>query len=108
MPVHFLCPVNFALRPQFVGNERDGRITVHLAGPAGEEPPAVVAFIDLTRRHLSPACTRTSRYSYNYRKISGCPKPRPAPRRSSFLSFSRTYPRDEPGERQSLMIVGVG
>jgi hypothetical protein len=54
VPVHFLCPANFALRPLFVGNERDGRTKLHVTGPAGEEPPAVVVFIDLTRRKFPP------------------------------------------------------
>lgn len=47
VPVQFLCPANFPLRPQFV-NERAGKIAVRLLGPSGEELPAVVAFIDLT------------------------------------------------------------
>jgi hypothetical protein len=54
VPVHFLCPANFTLRPLFVGNERGGRTMVHVTGPAGEEPPAVVAFIDLTQRKFTP------------------------------------------------------
>ncbi|HEV3258481.1 MAG TPA: CdaR family protein [Gemmataceae bacterium] len=47
VPVQFLCPANFALRPHFV-DERDGKITLRLTGPAADSPPAVAAFIDLT------------------------------------------------------------
>jgi hypothetical protein len=53
VPVHFLCPANFSLRPLF-SEERAGRITVRLLGPAGDEPPAVVAFIDLDGQHWQP------------------------------------------------------
>ena len=47
MPVQFLCPANFGLRPLF-GDERAGKITLRLLGPAIGEPPTVVAFIDLS------------------------------------------------------------
>lgn len=53
VPVQFLCPANFSLRPQFT-DERAAKISVHLQGPASEEPPAVVAYIDLTGRKLEP------------------------------------------------------
>lgn len=49
VPVQFLCPANFPLKPQWE-NERAGKITVRLLGPAGEDTPAVSAFIDLTGR----------------------------------------------------------
>jgi hypothetical protein len=48
VPVHFLCPANFMLRPKFI-DERAGRITLRVQGPAQEEPPRVVAYIDLSR-----------------------------------------------------------
>jgi hypothetical protein len=48
VPVHFLCPANFVLRPQF-NDERAGRITLRLQGPVQEDPPRVWAFLDLTR-----------------------------------------------------------
>lgn len=54
MPIHFLCPANFALRPKFVGNERSGRAALRLLGPASEESPGVAVFIDLTRRKFAP------------------------------------------------------
>jgi hypothetical protein len=46
-PIHFLCPAGFPRRPRF-RNERDGRVTVRLRGPASEEAPKVSAYIDLT------------------------------------------------------------
>lgn len=48
VPVQFLCPPNFNLRPVFQ-NERAGRVTVHVEGPAQDEPPRLRAFVDLTR-----------------------------------------------------------
>jgi hypothetical protein len=53
VPVRFLCPANFRLRPLF-SEEGAGRIMLRLLGPAGEEPPAVIAFIDLTGRSWKP------------------------------------------------------
>ena len=49
VPVHFLCPTNFAFRPQFLGDGRAGKISLRVTGPAQAEPPAVHAFIDLTK-----------------------------------------------------------
>ena len=48
VPIHFLCPPNFPLRPHFI-DERAGKITLQLQGPVQDEPPKVYAFIDLTR-----------------------------------------------------------
>lgn len=53
IPVQFLCPANFPLRPQWE-NERAGRITVRLLGPAGEDTPTLSAYIDLTARKFEP------------------------------------------------------
>jgi hypothetical protein len=53
VPVQFLCPPNFALRALF-GDERAGKITLRVQGPAGEEAPAVIAFIDLSGRKWEP------------------------------------------------------
>jgi hypothetical protein len=53
IPVQFLCPANFSLRPLF-SDERSGRITVRLLGPPGEEPAGVVAYIDLSARKWEP------------------------------------------------------
>jgi hypothetical protein len=48
VPVHFLCPANFPLRPRFI-DERAGRISLRLTGPVQDEPPRVLAYIDLSR-----------------------------------------------------------
>jgi hypothetical protein len=48
VPVQFLCPPNFTLRPKFI-DERASRVTVRVEGPAQDEPPQVRAFVDLTR-----------------------------------------------------------
>jgi hypothetical protein len=48
VPVHFLCPPGFNLKPRFI-DERAGRVTVKVEGPAQEEAPKVRAFVDLTR-----------------------------------------------------------
>jgi hypothetical protein len=53
VPVQFLCPANFALRPQFT-DERAAKISLRVEGPASEEPPAVTAYVDLTGRKLEP------------------------------------------------------
>ena len=52
VPVHFLCPVGFQLRPRFI-DERPGKIAVRLLGPAVETPPPVLAFVDLTLGNFS-------------------------------------------------------
>lgn len=57
--VHFLCPIQFPWRPRFM-DERQGKVSLRLIGPAGEEPPPVLAYIDLTKgtfgqgRNLEP------------------------------------------------------
>jgi hypothetical protein len=48
VPIQFLCPPNFQLRPQLL-DERAGRISMSLQGPQQEEPPRVIAYVDLTR-----------------------------------------------------------
>jgi hypothetical protein len=49
VPIQFLCPPSFSLRPAF-RDERAGKIMLRVQGPAGEEPPAVVAYVDLGDR----------------------------------------------------------
>jgi hypothetical protein len=49
VPVQFLCPSHFGLRPEFVDGDA-AKIKLRVLGPAAAEPPAVVAFIDLTGR----------------------------------------------------------
>ncbi len=53
LPVQFLCPPDFPLRPLFDG-ERAGKMTLRLAGPPSEEPPVVVAYVDLSGRRWEP------------------------------------------------------
>jgi len=53
VPVEFLCPANFPLKPLF-RDERAGKITLRLVGPFGEEAPTVTAFIDLGGRKWEP------------------------------------------------------
>jgi hypothetical protein len=47
LPVQFLCPANFGLRPRF---DEDARVSVTVEGPAADDPPPVLAYIDLSRR----------------------------------------------------------
>jgi hypothetical protein len=49
VPIRFLCPANFPLKPQFV-SEAAGKMKLKILGPVLAEPPAVVAYIDLTGR----------------------------------------------------------
>ena len=53
VPVQFLCPPNFVLRPMF-SDERAGKISLRLQGPYGEELPAVTAYVDLSGRKWEP------------------------------------------------------
>ncbi len=53
VPIQFLCPPGFALRPLF-GDERAGKISLRVRGPAAEEPPNVTAFVDLSERKWTP------------------------------------------------------
>ena len=48
VPVQFLCPPGFVLRPQF-SDDRAGRVTLRVEGPVQDEPPRVRAFVDLTK-----------------------------------------------------------
>ena len=49
VPVTFLCPANFPYRPLF-NSDREARISLKVQGPASEERPTVVAYVDLTTR----------------------------------------------------------
>jgi hypothetical protein len=51
VPVHFLCPPQFAWRARFAG-DKAGKVRLRLLGPAGEEVPPVLAFVDLTGAQL--------------------------------------------------------
>ncbi len=50
VPISFLCPENFPLRPRFNGDDRAGKLSLKVQGPAAAEPPVVYAIVDLTRR----------------------------------------------------------
>lgn len=50
VPVSFLCPPNFALRPQFTGNTRGVLPEVRIKGPSRTGPPELRAFVDLSQR----------------------------------------------------------
>lgn len=56
VPVSFLCPPNQGLRPRFI-NERDGKISVRVRGPIQDQPPAVYAFVDLTKSRFLAGLT---------------------------------------------------
>jgi hypothetical protein len=45
--VHFLCPANFPWRPRFLGDKQN-TVTLRLIGPATEETPTALVFLDLT------------------------------------------------------------
>jgi hypothetical protein len=49
VPVQFLCPANFPYRVSWL-DERGGKTSLKVRGPAGDEPPTVSAFVDLTHR----------------------------------------------------------
>jgi hypothetical protein len=50
VPVNFLCPANYALRPQWTRNEdRASRIPLKVIGPPVAELPPIAAYVDLTR-----------------------------------------------------------
>jgi hypothetical protein len=52
VPVHFLCPADFSLRPKF-SHEGAGCIRLRVQGPARDELPRVHAFVDLTHGHFA-------------------------------------------------------
>jgi hypothetical protein len=52
VPVRFLCPPGFPWRPRFAPDQ-PGRVTLRIQGPTAEEPPPVLAFVDLTGGNLS-------------------------------------------------------
>ena len=54
MPVRFLCPANWPLRPRFVSAGRDGMVKITIPGPLVEEPVTAGAYIDLTRQEYNP------------------------------------------------------
>ncbi len=75
IPVQFLCPPNCPWRARFV-TPAAGRIAVAIKGPAGEETPPVLAFVDLTGanvgqgRNLLPVRLQLPR---DFQVVSGPP-----------------------------------
>jgi hypothetical protein len=53
VPVQFMFPPTFPLRPQFT-DDRSSRITLKIEGPVQDDPPKVTVFIDLTKVGLRP------------------------------------------------------
>ncbi|MCI0643231.1 MAG: hypothetical protein L0Y70_29530 [Gemmataceae bacterium] len=51
VPVRFLCPPNFPWHARFDKGQQ-GKVKLRLIGPAGEENPPVLAFVDLTGAQL--------------------------------------------------------
>jgi hypothetical protein len=48
VPVQFLCPPDFPWHARFPAGQ-PGRVSLRLLGPAGDEPPVVQAYVDLTQ-----------------------------------------------------------
>ena len=53
VPIHFLCPAGFQLRPEF-WEKRSAHLSLKLWGPVQEEAPRVYAFVDLTKGRFMP------------------------------------------------------
>jgi len=52
VPVLFLCPSQFPYRPRFT-TDKAGKISIRVVGPASDEKPPVLAFIELTGTNLA-------------------------------------------------------
>jgi hypothetical protein len=52
VPIHFLCPKDCPWKPRF-GSEPASKVTLNLIGPVTEQPPPVLAFVDLTTGNLA-------------------------------------------------------
>lgn len=52
VPVHFLAPKESPWQARF-GNDKEGKVTLKLIGPATDQSPPVLAFVDLTRGNLA-------------------------------------------------------
>jgi hypothetical protein len=53
LPVQFLCPPNFTLRPRFL-DDRAGKLQLRIQGPDQADPPRIHAFVDLTSGRFLP------------------------------------------------------
>jgi hypothetical protein len=58
VPVQFLCPANFDLRPLFAGGAANNNVTVRMRGPMTDDVPKPHAYIDLTQRKFHPGAYR--------------------------------------------------
>jgi YbbR domain-containing protein len=52
VPIHFLFPKDSPWKARF-GNHKESKVTLKLVGPATDETPPVLAFVDLTRGNLA-------------------------------------------------------
>lgn len=78
VPVQFLCPPDFAWTARFA-NAQAAKVTLKVAGPASDELPSVLAFVDLTRtsnlgtgRNIEPLRIQLPR---DYRLVGDLPRP---------------------------------
>lgn len=99
VPVQFLCPANFPLRPQYV-NDRAGRVNLKFWGPISGEPPMVVAFIDLTGRNFEPGLYADEPLRLQLPKDAQLAQN--PPRSAAF----RLVPFSEPGAKSRDMVHG--
>jgi YbbR-like protein len=53
LPVRFLCPADFDLRPEFLDAD-GGKLMLKVWGPVADRTPSVVAYVDLTGRAWQP------------------------------------------------------
>jgi hypothetical protein len=52
VPIHFLCPKESPWKPRFA-SDKESKVTLKLLGPATEQAPPVLAFVDLTSGNLA-------------------------------------------------------
>jgi hypothetical protein len=52
VPIHFLCPKESPWKPRFA-SDKESTVTLKLIGPATEQMPPVLAFVDLTSGNLA-------------------------------------------------------
>lgn len=97
--VHFLCPPNFALRPQFA-DERAGKISLKVQGPDGEAPPTVAVYVDLTGRKFEAGLYADEPLRLQLPKDFQLAQP--PPRSASFRLAPVELPVKELGERGVL------
>jgi hypothetical protein len=57
VPVQFLCPADFHLRPLFAGSATNN-VTIRMRGPVTDDVPKPRAYIDLTQKKFHPGAYR--------------------------------------------------